>query len=329
MRKTAVWVLLTGAAALTACQEPVSTDPGSLPRHPAFTRVIQESPSGDPRVLAMMRQANKRLRDRGLHLAIESIEYFTIGKGRPADRLHQFDSRWVPDDPNRLALSTSLRFLIATNRGATSSGLTATQTAGAIRAAVATWGATRQLRHLPLVERPYVAGHDFTLFDDLFFNGKFDDFPNEPANIFVADIVEAGFLPRAFFDSLAGGPAGGANIIGFTPSFVFTDDQGNPVDLNGDNYIDVALSEMYLNDTFGDPNAPDNRKNFPWGINVDLPGIDVQSIALHENGHAFQIGHFGPPPRAVMNPVYGGLLQQPLPTDLASLSTLWSSWPHR
>ena len=138
-----------------------------------------------------------------------------------------------------------------------------------------------------------------------------DDFPSEPANVFVADIVEAGFLPRAFFDSLFGGPAGGAGIIGFTPSFVFTDDDGNPLDLNGDNYFDVALSEMYLNDTFGDPNAPDSS-GFPWGINVDLPGIDVQSIALHENGHAFQIGHFGPPPRAVMGPVYGGLLQRPV-----------------
>jgi len=327
MKLTAAWALLIGAS-LTACQEPASNDSAAPPEHPAFTRVRQESPSGDPRVIAMMRAANKQLKARGLHIALESIEYFTLGKGRPSDRLHQFDSRWVPNDPNRLALGTSLRFLIATNRGATSSGLTAAQTAAAIRAAVTTWGATRQLRNVPLVERPYVAGHDFTLFDDLFFGGKFDDFPNEDANIFYADIVEAGFLPRAFFDSLAGGPDGGANIIGFTPSFVFTDADGNPVDLNGDNYADVALSESYLNDTFGDPNAPD-RKGFPWGIDVNLPGIDVQSIALHENGHAFEIGHFGPPPRAVMNPVYEGLLQAPRPTDRASLSTLWSSWPHR
>jgi hypothetical protein len=326
MRKTAMWALLTGAAALVACQEPATNDP--VAEGPNLQRTKSAVSSGDPRMLAMMRRANARLKARGIHLAIESIQYFTFGKGRPSDRLHQFDSRWVPNDANRNALGTSLRFMISTNRGATSSGLTATQTATAIRAAVRTWGATKQLRNVPLVELPYVAGHDFTIFDDLFFNGVFDDFPSEPANIFVADFVEAGFLPRAFFDSLFGGPAGGAGIIGFTPSFVFTDDDGNPLDLNGDNYFDVALSEMYLNDTFGDPNAPD-RAGFPWGINVDLPGIDVQSIALHENGHAFQIGHFGPPPRAVMGPVYGGLLQRPLPTDLASLSTLWSRWPHR
>lgn len=326
MRKTAMWALLTGAAALVACQEPAPND-AEAPA-PGLKRTTNVVPSGDARVLAMMRQANKQLKDRGIHLAIESIQYFTFGKGRPGDRLHQFDSRWVPNDANRSALGTSLRFMIATNRGATSSGLTAAQTAAAIRAAVGTWGATKQLRNVPLVELPYVAGHDFTIFDDLFFNGVFDDFPAEFANIFVADVVEAGFLPRAFFDSLLGGPAGGANIIGFTPSFVFTDDDGNPLDLNGDNYFDVALSEMYLNDTFGDPNSPD-RVGFPWGIDVNLPGIDVESVALHENGHALEIGHFGPPPRAVMSPVYGGLLQSLLPTDMASLSTLWSSWPHR
>lgn len=329
MRNSAFWAILVGAAALSACQEPASNEAGSQAESPAFVRAAGGMPSGDPRVLAMMRQANRRLKDRGLHIAIESIEYFTFGKGRPSDRLHQFDSRWVPNDVNRSALGTSLRYLIATNRGATSSGLTAAQTATAIRAAVNTWGATKQLRNVPLVERPYIAGRDFTLFDDIFFNGKLDDFPGEFANIFYADIVEAGFLPRAFFDSLGGGPAGGAGIIGFTPSFVFTDDAGNPLDLNGDNYFDVAFSEMYLNDTFGDPNAPDNRKDFPWGVDVNLPGIDVQTVALHENGHAFEIGHFGPPPRAIMNPVYQGLLQTPLPTDLASLSTLWSRWPHR
>ena len=49
---------------------------------------------------------------------------------------------------------------------------------------------------------------------------------------------------------------------------------------------------MYLNDTFGDPNAPD-RKGFPWGIDVKLPGIDVQSIALHENGPHLRSGTSG------------------------------------
>lgn len=327
MRMTAVWLLLCGAVAISACQEPVATNPGSSQQGPALAKAVKEQPSGDPRVVTMMRAANKRLKERGLHVAIESIEYFTFGKGRPADRLHQFNSRWVPNDQNRLALGTSLRYLISSNRGATASGLSAAQTASAIRAALATWGATKSLRNVPLVERPYIAGHDFTIIDELLFNGQFDDFPAEPANVFVADIVEAGFLPRAFFEEFF--PGGGAKLIGITPSLILTDGDGNPVDLNGDGYVDVAISEMYLNDGFGDPNAPDDLKDSPWGIDVDLPGLDVESIALHENGHAFQIGHFGPPPRAVMNPFYDGILQSPLPTDLASLSALWSKWPNR
>jgi hypothetical protein len=57
------------------------------------------------------------------------------------------------------------------------------------------------------------------------------------------------------------------------------------------------------------------------------PGIDVETVALHENGHSLGIGHFGPPPGAVMNPVYGGILHSPRPTDHAAMATLWRSWP--
>jgi hypothetical protein len=36
-------------------------------------------------------------------------------------------------------------------------------------------------------------------------------------------------------------------------SFIFTDDDGNPTDINGDNQLDTALNEVYYNNTFGDP----------------------------------------------------------------------------
>ena len=62
-------------------------------------------------------------------------------------------------------------------------------------------------------------------------------------------------------------------------------------DINGDNYVDTAFSEIYYND------------NFNWGINVIIPGIDVETVALHKSGHSLGVGHFGPPPEAVMNPV--------------------------
>ena len=62
-------------------------------------------------------------------------------------------------------------------------------------------------------------------------------------------------------------------------------------------------------------------------IDVPLPGIDVETVALHENGHSLELGHFGPPPAAVMNPVYAGMRQSPLAIDHAGSCAVWGSWP--
>ncbi len=98
-------------------------------------------------------------------------------------------------------------------------------------------------------------------------------------------------------------------------TFIFVDGGGNPTDINGDNYLDSALNEVYYND------------NFAWGIDVPLPGIDVETVALHENGHSLELGHFGPPPTAVMNPVYAGIRHRLLPIDRAGACAVWESWP--
>src|SRR6185436_7094938 len=121
------------------------------------------------------------------------------------------------------------------------------------------------------------------------------------------------------------GPGGGNGILAFSVSFTFIDGAGFPTDINGDNHRDVALNEVYYNDNFGNPGG--TRPGNPWGINIVLPGIDVDTVALHENGHSLDLGHFGPPPAAVMNPVYAGIRHAPLPTDAAGMSALWSAWP--
>jgi hypothetical protein len=161
-------------------------------------------------------------------------------------------------------------------------------------------------------------GVDPDIFDSFFgFGGEGDPF--------LADIVEAGWLPRAYFEAV-GGPGGGRGILAFSVTFIFTEDDGTPTDINGDNYLDSALNEVYYNDTFGDPG--DDRAGNPWRIDASLPAIDVETVALHENGHSLELGHFGPPPTAVMNPVYGGVLHSPLAIDHAGMCAVWSSWPN-
>lgn len=272
---------------------------------------------GDPAILAKMRQINDQLRAQGLNVAVEQIEFFTIGGGRPANRIHQTGSRWVANDPRRLADGDNITYLVDLSEGATTSGLSSAQTEGAIDRAMATWNSQEKcLDNVDIVKRPD-SGADPDIFDFFLGLGGF-------GNPFLADIVNAGWYPKSFFDT-AGGPGGGDNILAFSVSFVFLDNNGNPSDINGDNFLDIALNEVYYNDNFGNPggSAPNN----PWGINVALPGVDVETVALHENGHSLDLGHFGPPPAAVMNPVYAGIRHEPLPVDHAGMCAVWGSWP--
>jgi hypothetical protein len=270
---------------------------------------------GDPAVLAKMQQINYQLRAMGLHLAVEEINFIIIGNGRPANRIHQTGERWVANDPRRFADGENITYLVDQSDGATSSGLTSAQTEAALDRALSTWDAHKCLKKTNIIKRAD-SGADPDIFDGLLGFGGIGD-------PFLADIVEAGWLPPAFFEA-AGGPGGGNGILAFSVSFIFTDDDGNPTDINNDHYLDTALNEVYYNDNFG---APGPRAGNPWGINIALPGIDVQTVGLHENGHSLGLGHFGPPPAAVMNPVYAGIRQTPLSTDSAGMCAVWGSWP--
>lgn len=278
---------------------------------------LAHAQEGDPQVLAMMRGINDKLQAQGLNIAVEELEFFTIGGGRSSNRLHQTGTKWVANDPRRLADGDKITYLVDQSEGATSSGLTNAATEAAIDRAMATWNSAEScLRRADLVKRPDT-GADPDIFDAFFGFGGF-------GNPFLADIVNAGWYPRSFFETV-GGPGGGNGILAFSVTFIFTAG-GAPSDLDGNNYLDAALNEVYYNDNFGNPGGP--RPNNPWGINVALPGIDVETVALHENGHSLGLGHFGPPPTAVMNPVYGGIRHTPLPIDHAGMCSVWGDWPN-
>jgi len=313
MQRRLIGLLALGALLLLyACQDSI-TPPASNERPtPTFTKAA----SGDPALTAKMEAINSQLKQQGLRIAVEGIEFFTIGNGRPSNRIHQQEFRWVANDPRRLADGDHITYLVDQSDGATASGLTSAQTEQAIDNALATWQASKPFKKVTLVKRADT-GADPDIFDSFFGFGGFGD-------PFLADITEAGWLPRAFFEAV-GGPGGGRGILAFSVTFIFLDDDGNPTDINGDNYLDSALNEVYYNNTFGQ--AGTDRVGNPWRINQPLPAIDVQTVALHENGHSLELGHFGPPPAAVMNPVYAGPRQSPLATDLAGMNAVWSSWP--
>ena len=283
----------------------------------ALTTASVFAQSGDPTVIANMERINRDLARRGLGIAVEQIEFFTIGQGRPSNRIHQQPFRWVPNDDRRLADGENITYLVDQSDGATASGLTNAQTETAIDLAMNTWDTENCLKKVDIVKRGD-SGADPDIFDSFFGFGSLGD-------PFLADIVNAGWLPRAFFEAV-GGPGGGRGILAFSATFIFTEDDGTPTDINGDNHLDTALNEVYYNNTFGDPGS--DRAGNPWGINVALPGIDVETVGLHENGHSLGIGHFGPPPAAVMNPVYAGIRHLPRAVDRAGMCAVWSSWPN-
>jgi hypothetical protein len=281
-----------------------------------FVVLVGVPPSGvaakgvqdDPDILAWMQQANQRLAAQGLNIAVGQVELYTVGQGRPDYRLLQRDFRFVPNDPRRNADGNKIRYLVDSTadtpfQGDTASGLTHVQTEAAIDAAISTWQSQSCLHKVTLEKITVPDGVDPDLLDYfLVGNGH----PPSQVHLFQADIVNGGWLPL----SNAVGPQ--VLAVTFTVYFV---QNGQPTDVNGDGYADTAFAEVYYNDEYA------------WGINQALPSIDVQSVALHENGHGLGLGHFGPPPTAVMNPFYGGIRQSPYPTDNAGLCTLWSSWP--
>lgn len=273
--------------------------------------------TGDPEILAMMHDINEQLADMGLDLAVESIELFTIGNGRPSNRIHQQPFRWVSGDTRRAAQGNDITHMVNPAWGlATASGVSQPATETEIDASMATWNNQQQLRKVAIVKRPYPGG-DVTFFDG-FFGGGF-------GNPFAADIVDAGWYPGAFIDAVVCGLPGsgcGNNVLAFSVTFIFTG-----TDVNGDNYLDTALNEVYYNDIFGDPFGP--RPGNPWATGQPgLPSIDIQTVAFHENGHSLGIGHFGPPPAAALNPIYAGPRITPFPPDNAGMATIWNRWPN-
>ena len=235
------------------------------------------------------------------------------------DRTLRLESRWVPRDLRRLSTDATLTYGVFAPFAVASVGGPAE---AAFDATFATWNAVG-CSNLQVRKKVLAPGQ----IPSFILTGLFPP----------ADINDVGFVPGEFFE-LVFGPGSSQTTIGVTVTFTFIqigqnglpvlDANGNaiPTDIDGDGRWDTAFKEVWFNDAlqYSSTGAPGR--------------IDIQSTALHEHGHALELGHYGKivgdpktgklhvSPRAVMNAVDLGVQRSPLGTDNAALCGNYASW---
>lgn len=273
---------------------------------PAASRAQETSQGeGDPYVLAVMEDFNRTLRAEWMDLRIEQIELLTMRQERAGGRIHRQPFRWVPGDPRRAAQGTDLTYRVDVSEGFGSNDLAPGTTEEAIDRSMVSWSSDVCLQKLRVIKRQSDIPVDADIFDSQFGYGDFGDYR-------AADVVHAGWLPPDFFEKVTG-PGGGESVVALSVTFIYVDLDGAPSDLDGDGYMDAAHSEIYYN------------QGFSWTNGATDGKIDVETVALHEVGHALGLGHIERS-GAVMSPVYTGPKTRLRPCDHAALCSVWSSW---
>lgn len=256
---------------------------------------------GDAYLLAALNDWNGVLRAEWMDLRAQQLDVLSKGKEKASGRLYRQPFRWVAGDPRRAAGEGALTYTIDT-ADLWASGRDPVEAEAVIDRAMETWGAGKCFKKAGFTRRA-ADGTDADIFDSAYGYGGYGDH-------LAADIVHAGFLPPGFFEQVAG-PGGGETVIALSVTFIYVDSAGQPTDADGDGYLDTAHNEIYYNQAFS------------WTGD----GMDLETVALHEIGHSLGLGHFGPPPEAVMNPVYAGPKRALYRPDHSALCSVWSSWP--
>jgi hypothetical protein len=275
----------------------------------------------------LVERINARLEARGSRFRLTEAWFFTTGQGVDPYRRLRTGVRWYKNQ---------LTYVLDESDYAPT-GLDPAAVDGALNSAYQTWNGIGGTS-LSLTRTPDTGGN-FDILDAITLDAggncvdivdttspnvdAYDPATGEFEITPAADIVFGGWLEPAYFASCLGS----ADIIGVTWSFSTGDE-------NHDNYPDLVYVEQFYNAAF------------PWtttdAVYLDFDGpVDIQSVAVHENGHAIGLGHFGGPnerqpfklqpnlrvfdPEAVMNPFYlGGEKRDPYSTDVAAARTLYS-----
>ncbi|MGH7586888.1 MAG: hypothetical protein ACREMH_11620 [Gemmatimonadales bacterium] len=229
------------------------------------------------------------------------------------DRNLRLPFQWVQGDPRRGTTGNQLRHYFFSPLGAVNTFTGPADGEPQVDASFGTWEGLSCV-NTDLVKKPF----DGTFPSAIFAGG-------DPLG---ADINTTGFIPAVFFD-LVLGPGASTQVLGVTFPFIWVDENGDPTDIDGDGNADTAFAEIWYNN------------GFTWTL-TGVGGIDVQTVALHENGHGLGLGHFGkvhatfPPPkelgrlhvspRAVMNMFILSTLRELLGSDKAGVCGIFASW---
>ena len=277
---------------------------------------------GESSSMNFMKAVNQAFRAKGILLQLSAIEsYSADGEGKTvffnSRGNKQLSSDFVPNDPRRYGVAPIV-FGYDGFEGSTKSGLSQSDTDGAIENAMNTWDNVSCSSGLDLYNigpSPFNMGYVQAIITE-----------GASGPFFYTDIMHSGFnteVTDAVF-----GP--GSNVLGVTFTFFWGDydSEGNfiPSDVDNNGKNDVAFRDIYYNDAY------------KWSL--DGSGIDVETVALHEAGHGLSQGHFGKffrtdandkfhfSPRAVMNAGYTGIQTTISQSDNGGHCSNWSEWPN-